>query len=286
MAGHDFLRRRRAPGATAAVGTGHAVRAQEWSAIPAAGAAAIEQPSLRRGSELRAENRCVDSTARTVEQTEIAQFWGYGPGTATPPGHWNQIAQVVAASEGNSLAGERTPVRAAEHRARRRGDRLLGLQVRLQLLAAHHGHSARRHGRQSRHVADPAWTPLLVTPPFPEYTSGHSTFSGAAAVVLAAFFHRDRVAFTVGSDDLPGVVRFYDSFSEAALESGMSRIYGGIHFMSANLYGLLSGSAKQERTWCGISCVRGTIIAGDDESSERNQFALSVFRRKGVSTKK
>jgi hypothetical protein len=84
--------------------------------------------------------------------------------------------------------------------------------------------------------------PLLATPPFPEYTSGHSTFSGAAAVALAAFFHQDRVGFSVGSDDLPGVVRFYDSFSEAALESGMSRIYGGIHFMSANLYGLLSGT--------------------------------------------
>ena len=89
--------------------------------------------------------------------------------------------------------------------------------------------------------ADPAWMPLLPTPPFPEYTSGHSTFSGAAAVALAAFFRTDHVAFSVGSDDLPGVVRFYDSFSEAALESGMSRIYGGIHFTSANLYGLFTG---------------------------------------------
>ena len=47
----------------------------------------------------------LDSTTRSVEQTEIAQFWGYGPGTATPAGHWNQIAQSVAESEGNSLAG-------------------------------------------------------------------------------------------------------------------------------------------------------------------------------------
>ena len=54
---------------------------------------------------------------------------------------------------------------------------------------------------------DPTWTPLLPTPPFPEYTSGHSTFSGAAAVVLAHFYRRDRVSFNVGSDDLPGVFR-------------------------------------------------------------------------------
>src|SRR5262249_17905805 len=92
-------------------------------------------------------------------------------------------------------------------------------------------------------TADPNWTPLLPTPPFPEYVSGHSTFSGAAAVVLAAFYGEDQIPFSVGSDDLPGVFRTYHGFSEAALESGMSRIYGGIHFMSANVNGLASGAA-------------------------------------------
>ena len=89
---------------------------------------------------------------------------------------------------------------------------------------------------------DLTWTPLLPTPPFPEYTSGHSTFSGAAAVVLADFYRRDRVSFNVGSDDLPGVFRSYPGFWEAALESGRSRVYGGIHFRSANTQGLLSGA--------------------------------------------
>ena len=84
--------------------------------------------------------------------------------------------------------------------------------------------------------------PLLPTPPFPEYTSGHSTFSGAAAAVLASFYGRDRVEFLCGSDDLPGVVRSYRGFWHAAEESGMSRIYGGIHFISANVHGLLSGA--------------------------------------------
>jgi hypothetical protein len=87
------------------------------------------------------------------------------------------------------------------------------------------------------------WTPLLPTPPFPEYTSGHSTFSGAAAVVLASFFGSDRIPFSVGSDDLPGIFRSYRSFSEAAIESGFSRIYAGIHFMSANVHGLATGAA-------------------------------------------
>jgi len=85
--------------------------------------------------------------------------------------------------------------------------------------------------------------PLLETPPFPEYTSGNSTFSGAAAVVLAHFFGSDRFRFSVGSDDLPGIRRSYRSFSEAAHESGASRIYGGIHFPSANVHGLSTGGA-------------------------------------------
>lgn len=184
----------------------------------------------------------LDSTARTVEQTEIARFWGYGPGTATPPGHWNQIAQAVATNEGISLAGKA------------RLFALLNIALADAAIVSWDCKYVYNYWRPITAIqladtdgnpatlADPAWAPLLATPPFPEYTSGHSTFSGAAAVALAYFFHRDRVAFSVGSDDLPGVFRFYDSFSDAALESGASRIYGGIHFRSANLHGLLSGA--------------------------------------------
>ena len=77
---------------------------------------------------------------------------------------------------------------------------------------------------------DPTWQPLLTTPNFPEYMSGHSTFSGAAAQVLTDFYGTDDITFTMGSEGLPGVTRTYTSFSEAADEAGMSRIYGGIHF--------------------------------------------------------
>ena len=89
--------------------------------------------------------------------------------------------------------------------------------------------------------ADPNWTPLLNTPPFPEYISGHSTFSSAAARVLASFYGTDHVSFTTGSDTLPGVFRTYESFEDAAEEIGLSRIYGGIHFLSADLDGLAVG---------------------------------------------
>jgi hypothetical protein len=83
---------------------------------------------------------------------------------------------------------------------------------------------------------DAQWSSFIPTPPFPDYTSGHSTFSRAAATVLASFFGTDEVAFTTTSDGLPGVVRSYPGFSAAADEAGISRIFGGIHFPSANLH--------------------------------------------------
>ncbi len=91
-----------------------------------------------------------------------------------------------------------------------------------------------------RHI-DPAWEPLLITPPFPEYTSGHSTQSGAAATVLAAMLGED-FAFddeTHVDDDLP--VRRFPSFAAAAEEAAVSRLYGGIHFRFGNEAGLAQG---------------------------------------------
>ena len=93
-------------------------------------------------------------------------------------------------------------------------------------------------------MADPAWTPLLVTPPFPEYPSGHASVGGAAAVVLAAFFG-DQTAFSVTSETLPGVTRYFSSLSQAADELDDARIFGGIHF----------------RTSCNVARAQGEQVA-------------------------
>src|SRR5262249_22080841 len=92
---------------------------------------------------------------------------------------------------------------------------------------------------------DPDWAPLLLTPPFPSYTSGHSTFSGAGAAVLTSFFGDD-VRFDTTSDGLPGVTRLFASFNAAALEAGKSRIYGGIHYEFDNRDGLKVGKKVGE----------------------------------------
>jgi membrane-associated phospholipid phosphatase len=81
-------------------------------------------------------------------------------------------------------------------------------------------------------TADPTWAPLFATPAHPEYPSGHSTVSAAAAAVLASFFG-ERRHFAVDNDLMIGVTRSFWSFSQALDEVKNARIYAGIHFRSA-----------------------------------------------------
>jgi hypothetical protein len=89
-------------------------------------------------------------------------------------------------------------------------------------------------------IGDLTWTPLLITPAHPEYPSGHSTASGAAAAVLAAFFG-DENEFSVTSELTPGVTRYYSSFSSAVDEIRDARVFGGIHFRTACVDGQAVG---------------------------------------------
>lgn len=90
---------------------------------------------------------------------------------------------------------------------------------------------------------DPQWTPILQTPPFPEYTSGHSVVSTAAAVVLA-FLFGNRQEFLDDTEILFELEpRKYHSFMEAANEAAISRLYGGIHYRDAIENGQVQGRA-------------------------------------------
>jgi hypothetical protein len=79
---------------------------------------------------------------------------------------------------------------------------------------------------------DFSWQPLIATPPFPEYTSGHSCVSGAAARILSAYFG-ESTPIAVTSDVMPGVTRFFPGFSAALDEVKSARVFAGIHFRSA-----------------------------------------------------
>ncbi|MCA1962333.1 MAG: phosphatase PAP2 family protein [Prosthecobacter sp.] len=184
------------------------------------------------------------SSIRTEDQTKIAYFWVDGPGTASPPGHWNRIAQTISTSMGLSL----------EENARLFA--LLNLAMADTGIASWEAkvfydtwrpmlaiNTADTDGNPDT-IGDMAWSPLIPTPSFGAYTSGHSAFSMAGATILAAFFGTDDIAFTTDSESpflALGYTRSFDSFSQAAQEAGMSRIYGGIHFMSDNVDGAILG---------------------------------------------
>lgn len=180
-------------------------------------------------------------SARTPDQSQIAVFWADGAGTETPPGHWNSIARTVATSQGNSL----------DQNARLFA--LLNLAMADAAICAWDAKyefdfwrpvTAIRNGDLDGNPdtePDPAWTSFIATPPFPDYISGHSTFSGAASTVLAFFFGTDQIPFASSSDALPGVIRQFPSFSAAANEAAESRLFGGIHYRFANEDGLVEG---------------------------------------------
>ncbi|GIJ46690.1 hypothetical protein Val02_35760 [Virgisporangium aliadipatigenens] len=93
-----------------------------------------------------------------------------------------------------------------------------------------------------RTEADPEWTPLLVTPPFPDHPSGHACATAAQMTTYRFFFGRDRVAFHAYSI-ASGTTRHFGSFSQALDELVSARVWGGIHFRSADVQGAKLGTA-------------------------------------------
>jgi hypothetical protein len=184
--------------------------------------------------EVKQLGALVGST-RTEDQTEIALFWADGAGTETPPGHWNSIAQIIAAARGTTL----------EQDARLFA--LLNIAMADAAICSWDAKYTYDFWRPVTAIAfaEPQlnWMSFIVTPPFPDYTSGHSTFSAASATVLPLFFGTEDLPFTTGSDFLPGVFRSFSTCQDAAEEAALSRIYGGIHFRSASEDGLQAGSS-------------------------------------------
>jgi hypothetical protein len=92
-----------------------------------------------------------------------------------------------------------------------------------------------------RKYIDPTWKPFLQTPPFPEYLSGHSTISSTSAVILSHFFGENFTYEDTVEERFGLKRRVFTSFKQAAEEAGISRFYGGIHFMDAITNGQKQG---------------------------------------------
>ncbi|MFC3724297.1 vanadium-dependent haloperoxidase [Neoaquamicrobium sediminum] len=185
----------------------------------------------------------------TPEQREIARFWSDDPMLSpTPPGHWISIALQLLEAEGADA--ERT----VDVLAR------LGIVLADSFIGcweAKYRYDLVRPVTYIRRHIDAKWQPDLITPPFPEYPSGHSTQSGAAAIVLenlfgATFAFEDE---THVDDGLPP--RHFESFREAAEEAAISRLYGGIHYRAAIERGL-------EQGYCIGAYTNGLVTRGSE----------------------
>ncbi|HEU5218935.1 MAG TPA: vanadium-dependent haloperoxidase [Gemmatimonadales bacterium] len=173
------------------------------------------------------------SRGLTPEQRTIALYWADNAGeTGTPSGHWVSIASQMV-SQRHLSAGEAARLFVATAVAQ--------ADAFIAAWGYKYKYSTIRPRTYIRRVIDPAWEPLIPTPPFPEYPAGHSTQSVAAAAAMVALLgdlpFEDSTGIALG----PGV-RTFRSFTAAALEAGESRIYGGIHFESGNAAGKTVGA--------------------------------------------
>jgi hypothetical protein len=171
----------------------------------------------------------------TEEQTNIAYYWAdEGFVTFTPPGHSLSVySQLARAAEFNLAQSAVGYVK-------------MGLAVSDAFVYCWYIKYTNNLLRPSQFIQpniDALWTPLIPNPPFPEYTSGHSTQAGSAAEVLTSIFG-DNFTFTDMTHTKLGLglaPRSFTSFYQMAEESGMSRLYAGIHYMSANIQGRQTG---------------------------------------------
>jgi len=184
-----------------------------------------------------------DGAERTEFETLCTPFWSDDLGTATPPGHWNMIAQDIARRKNLSVS-EAARLFALLNMAE--CDAGIAVWETKLFYNTWRPETAIREMDTKLNpytVQNPNFIPNLASPSFPSYVSGHSAFSAAAARTLALFIGTDDIDFSTTSDGLPGVVHSFKKLSDAQREAGLSRVWGGIHLMSDNLEGQKMGVA-------------------------------------------
>lgn len=225
------------------------------------------------------------SAGLTDTQKMIAEYWANGPHTELPPGHWDLFAQFVSARDQHTMDDDAKmffALTAAIHDA---GIVAWGAKSKFDSVRPvtaipflFHGQTIVSWGGPFRGTVmmdGGDWIPYqpatFPTPPFPEYISGHSTFSAAGAEILRRWTRSDNfgasVTFDAGSSTIePGatpenaITLFWPTFTAAANQAGISRRYGGIHFETGDLVGRATGRLVAEKAWAkALKYCRGEI---------------------------
>jgi hypothetical protein len=219
------------------------------------------------------------SAGLTDEQKMIAEYWADGPHSELPPGHWDLFAQYVSRRDhhGAHKHGVEADVKLFFALTNAIFDASICCWDNKRFFESVRPITAIRYlfsGQQVRAWGGPYqgtrlidgadWFPYQAstfpTPPFPEYSSGHSTFSAAGAEILRLFTQSDdfgaSVTFPAGSSKFEsGAVPASDvtlrwaTFSEAASQAGLSRRHGGIHFEQGDLDARVAGRLVAKQAW-------------------------------------
>lgn len=190
-------------------------------------------------NEVKTLGRRFGST-RTEEQTQIAFFWANDRnGTYKPPGHLFAITQTVSADQHLTLEENARLFALVGLAMGDAGITAWDMKYSTAIDLWRPVTAIRRASMDGNPLTtqEKSWLPLNpFSPPFPAYASGHATFGAAHAAVMAEFFGTDNITFTIDSEDpyynaLPShPERTFTSFSQAAVENGLSRVYLGVHF--------------------------------------------------------
>lgn len=252
------------------------------------------------GYQEQAEELIAMSAGLTDQQKMIAEYWSDGPGTDQPPGHWIRLAQWVSERDHHSLdddvkmffaiSNSMFDASIAAWDAKRAYDSVRPVTA---IPFLFRGKMIRAWGgpwKRSVEMDGSDWVPYQTatfpTPPFPDYVSGHSTYSAAAAEILKLWTGSDRfgdsVTVSAGSSNIePGMTPAHamklgwETFSDAADEAGISRRYGGLHFRAADMAGRKLGRAVANRAWSEAQgYFSGTTLRHAAQTTLPNQIAI------------
>jgi hypothetical protein len=230
-------------------------------------------PTLRKsdGSYSRAVDEIIrySATLKDIDKVK-AEYWADGPQTEQPPGHWMLFAGGVSRKNGYSLdqnvklhfavTNAMFDAGIAAWNAKRTYDLIRPVMAVRTLKAGTTIRAWAGPGAGSQFIAAERFQSYIPTPSFPDYVSGHSTFSAAAGRILRLFTGSDslNVSTTISAGDSfvepdltpsRAVRLVWPTFTAAGQEAGESRKIGGIHFNDANLDGLTLGTSVGSNTW-------------------------------------